>query len=234
MANLHTVQVINKSGHGGKVYNLFSAKATITGGGNTSESTKSVTWFTSRTVAAEQMATFRYDNTFYGFLGSTPNFSKDLQNGTKIDPTSWEKATVGSFENEGTIFVIDESPAISKIEPDDDTPAPSKQAFKIITTTGHLRDNYDVIGVARGKSSGTNPAPTNVVGLKPGTTYTITTDRAVYVQATDFAQGTIQAFPDPVKAPNPIKVEFPNKMKKATVTEDGNGKFSVTYSPSSD
>ena len=234
MANLHTVQVINNSGSAGKFYNLFSAKATIEGGGNTSESTKSITWFRSRPAAPGGMATFRYDNSFYGFLGCTSNFSKNLQKGNKVDPTSWAKATVGSFENEGTIFVVDESPAFSEIGPDDDTPAPPTQAFKIITTTGHLRDNYDVIGVARGKSlgDGITPAPTDVVGLKPGNTYTITTSRAVYVKATNFAEGTIQISPD--KDPKAIMVQFPNKMKRATVTEDSRGNFKVTYSPSSD
>ena len=228
-----TVEVINKSGNPGKFYNLFSAKAAIEGGGNTASTTKSVTWFVSRKLGDGGHHPFRYDDSLYGFLGTTTNTDK-LANKNKVDTVINAGVTVGSDGDIGTILVVDESSAFHVVDQsDDDSQAPGEREFKIMTKKTSWSPNDYLIGVARGKSlgAGVTPAPTDVVGLKPGATFTIKTDLAVYVKASNFPEGTIQASPEDTGA---FKVVFPPKMRKATVTEDNNGNFSVTYSPSSD
>ncbi|KAE8452289.1 hypothetical protein EG329_000989 [Mollisiaceae sp. DMI_Dod_QoI] len=213
MSDLYTVQVINNSGAAGKVYSLFSAKSVIEGGGNTADTTKSIVLSRSRKLPAGGEAVFRFDNTFYGFMGSTSG--SQLSNGSIIDSQTYKLVTVGTSTLSGSVLQLNKDSDLVAADDDDDNPPYN-----------------DVISVARGKSlgAGITPGPINCVQLKAGVTYTFTVDKAVYVKADDLIEKSIQTAPAPDDK-KAIKVVFPARMKKATVVEDSKGGFTVDYSP---
>jgi hypothetical protein len=229
MSNLYTVEVTNNSGSADKVYNLFSAKSVIQGGGNTADTTKSIVWFRSRKLAAGGQVSFRFDNSFYGFMGSVSG-SSGLGTGSIIDTQTYKKITVGTQTRDGTILILDGDSSFEETNPDDENPAPGNGQFSIATSS-RLQPYNDVIGVARGKSlgAGITPAPVNCVPLKAGVTYTFTVNSSVYVKAASLTEGSVQPALDGDR--EAIQVKFPAGKKKASVVEDSNGKLTVTYSP---
>ncbi|GES66843.1 purine and uridine phosphorylase [Aspergillus terreus] len=222
MTDVYTIELINNSGAGGKVYNIYSAKAAVEGGGNTADTVHSVVWFRSRTLGIGQRTSLRFDNKFYGFLGS--------RLGEIIDVQENKPVVVGSNRAKGTILLLDQSSVFRPIPPDNEVPAPGNQQFTIVTDE-RLDPDGDVIGISRGKltSTGIMPAPTVVVDLKPNVVYNFTIDNAVYVKATNFPERTVQKAPD-YNDKNAARIEFRGNKRKATVIEDDKGYFTVVYS----
>jgi hypothetical protein len=225
----YTIEAKNRSGSSGKVYIFQSAKAVITGAGNTPDTTKSTVWFRSRKLPSPGDVTFTFDNSYYGIMGSCTG-SSTLGVGSVINTQTEKKVTLGTQTTDGTLLVLDENCDFSVMDPDDENSGPGKNQFSIATSS-RLQPYNDVVGVARGidLGEGITPAPINCVSLKPGKTYTITVDNTVYVKAANLNKGSIQAALDDDK--EAAKVVFPRGMKKATVIEDSNGKFTVSYSP---
>ncbi|GES66845.1 hypothetical protein ATEIFO6365_0016013300 [Aspergillus terreus] len=224
----YTIELVNNSGSPGKYYNIFSAKAGVEGGGNTPDTVKSVVWFRSTKLGPGQRDYFSFSGNFYGFFGAK-------RGGTNIHTRDTMKVVVGSPRDNGTILLLDRSYTFSSIDPDDDLALPDNQEFKIATNAA-LVSNNNVIGVAREKETPEGAiavAPTNIVDLKGNVTYTFTVNKAVYIKATDAAEGTIQTCPDD-NDKRAVKVEFSGRMKKAVVFEDSRGHFTVTYSPGDD
>ncbi|CAH0051052.1 unnamed protein product [Clonostachys solani] len=225
----YTIEVKNKSGHAGRVYSFLSAKAVITGAGNNADTTKSITWFRSRRLDNLGAATFNFDNSYYGFMGSSG--SATLGAGSIVNVQTEKKVTLGKKEG---ILALDEDCTFSVISPDDENPVPGRNQFSI-AASARLQPFHDVIGVSRGidLGDGINPAPINCVSLQAGPTYTITINNAVYVKTANHNKQSIQASLDDDKTA--VKVEFPYGMKKATVVEGADGKFEApTYSPGGD
>ncbi|OAQ59620.1 hypothetical protein VFPPC_03840 [Pochonia chlamydosporia 170] len=219
MSNIRTIEFVNNSGSANKSYNVFSAKALVEGGGNTS--VKSVVFFKTRTISEGQRAVFKFDNSFYGFLGTQDNKTIYTQSNKKV--------TIGSDREDGDILLLDKTSTFTVIPPDDEVKAPGLQQFKI-RTNANLNPDKDVIGVSRGRYNGSIvAAATDVVDLKSNVTYTFTTSNAVYIKASNFTEATVQTAPDD-EDKSAVKVEFAGQMKKAVVTEDDKGNFTVSYS----
>ncbi|CAG9942617.1 unnamed protein product [Clonostachys rosea f. rosea IK726] len=224
----YTIEIKNRSGHAGRVYSFLSAKSTITGAGNNADTTKSVTWFRSRKLDNGGTATFNFDNSYYGFMGSSG--SATLAVGSTVNVQTEKKVTLGTTDG---ILGLNEDCVFSVIPPDDENPVPGKNQFSI-AASARLQPDNDVVGVSRGidLGEGITPAPINCVPLQAGPTYTIVINNAVYVKTATLNKQSIQASLDDDKTA--FKVEFPYGKKKATVVEDINGKFSVTYSRGGD
>ncbi|CAG9996102.1 unnamed protein product [Clonostachys byssicola] len=224
----YTIEVKNKSGYGGRVYSFLSAKAVITGAGNNADTTKSIALFRSRKLDNGGTATFNFGNTYYGFMGHSG--SATLQVGSNVNVQTEKKVTLGTKDG---ILALNEDCVFSVIPPDDENPVPGKNQFSI-AASARLQPDNDVVGVSRGidLGDGINPAPLNCVPLRAGPTYTITVNNAVYVKAASLDRQSIQASLDDDKTA--LKVEFPYSKKKATVVEDTDGNFTVTYSRGDD
>ncbi|CAH0024400.1 unnamed protein product [Clonostachys rhizophaga] len=121
----------------------------------------------------------------------------------------------------------------SVIPPDDENPVPGKNQFSI-AASARLQPDNDVVGVSRGidLGEGITPAPINCVPLQAGPTYTIAVNNAVYVKTATLNKPSIQASLDDDKTA--FKLQFPCGKKKATVVEEINGNFSVTYARGGD
>ncbi|GES66461.1 hypothetical protein ATEIFO6365_0015000600 [Aspergillus terreus] len=218
----YTIEFVNASGSSGKVYNVFSAKTAVEGGANTPATVKSVVWYRSPTLSDGQREWFKFDNSFYGFLGS--------KRGTKIFTRENKAVTIASNMYNGSILLLDRESKFTVYEADDEITLPDTGEFKIATNASLVSEN-NVIGVSRGKEDDDGnivPAPVTVVDLKPNVTYTFKTNKAVYIKATNFPEGTIQTGLDDSDK-KAVKVEFAGQMKKAVVTEDSSGAFTVTY-----
>ncbi|KAK7215869.1 hypothetical protein V2G26_003872 [Clonostachys chloroleuca] len=204
----YTIEIKNRSGHAGRVYSFLSAKSTITGAGNNAGTTKSITWFRSRKLDNGGTATFNFDNSYYG-----PR----------------RKFTLGT----DGILGLNEDCVFSVIPPDDENPVPGKNQLSI-AASARLQPDNDVVGVSRGidLGEGITPAPINRVPLQAGPTYTIAVNNAVYVKTATLNKQSIQASLDDDKTA--FKLEFPYGKKKATVVEEINGNFSVTYARGGD
>jgi len=224
MAVVYTIEFINNSGNDDRVYNVFSAKASVDGGAAV---TKSVVWFKTDPLDQNQRTSIKYDNSVYAFVGTYD--SDSITDGVEINTRSNWPVITGSDTDDGTILILNKNLAFLETESTDGLPVPGKEQFKIVTNAKITTPNNNVIGVSRAKrdKGNTIPVPTTIVQLKPNITYTLTVDQAVYIKAgSDYSMETVQ--PCPTDAGS--KVVFPVNRKKATVTEDNAGKFTIKYS----
>lgn len=218
---LYTITIKNESSSGSKVYNIYSDQPLVEGGGV--QSTHSVIWFKTNALGKGAQFAFKYTPDFYGLIGSSDENSDSLKVGNEVSMESNLLAKIGTYNNDGSILHVNDSLELHAL--DGLKVGAADSTFMISAVTGIDSPNTYVVGVGRKQDKG-DVAPVAVVELKANVTYKFTPKTAVFVKATNLAPGVVNNF---AAAKDDAKVEFRGLNSHAIVTEQNNGKFTITY-----
>ncbi len=204
-------------------YTVTSALPKVTGAGTSV--VVPIVWFRTRVLQPSDQENFKYTSEYSGFVGNDNTDSATLAAGSDISLTSYQPVKVGTVLNDGTELLVSLQDEDSVSIKDTGTNNSKQDTYSILVDRSIPSPNSFVVGLSRKLERNGQVVPAAAVKLKPSATFIFTPDQTIRISAGEENVGQTVAIASEAAA-----VKFQGNQKNATVSEDSNGKFTVSYS----